>query len=526
MAKHVSTTSSRPKRRRVIAYGFVYLLLLAAALMYTASVYKHAEFGDAQMDEIIYYVSNGLSDGRSVNFLEALRDNMLLLLTLFFLLLLPVIDFYRDRISIVFNFAAFGNNKTWHFNPSRLPMWPKVFYAILMFALGTWSLLASFHVGEYLQALSQTNNVLEQHYQDPRQVKLTFPAKKRNLIYVYMESMENTLASTKNGGQMTPSRIPELESLALDPANVSFSNHPTGLGGALPVTGTTWTVAGMTAQSSGVPLRNNLFGLGQNNQGQLRNFLPGTYGIGEVLAKAGYNESFIMGSESSFGGRDKLLGQHGGYNILDLSSLKAMGKLPRDYNVWWGFEDRKLFEFGREEATRLAAEGKPFNLQLLTADTHFPDGYLDSTCQTPYARQYDNVHACSSARVAEFVEWVKKQPFGANTTIVLTGDHLGMQTAFYDEIIKTPSYQRTVYNAFINPAITTTHSHGRLFSTFDMYPTTLAAMGVKISGERMGLGVNLFSGQSTLVETYGGYQALNAEMDKRSDYYERKLLSK
>lgn len=517
---------SKQKRRLVLAYAVIFVLLLLAAIMYTVSVYKHAEFGDAQMDEIIYYIANGLNDGRSVNFIEALRDNSLLLLILFFLLSLPVIDFYRDRISIAINFATFGNNKTWHFNPSRVPIWLKIIYALLVFGLGAWALLASFRVGEYLHSLNQTGTVLEQHYVDPQQVALQFPAKKRNLIYIYMESMENTLGSRQNGGQMEPSRIPELEQLALDPANISFSNQPDGLGGAVPVSGTTWTVAAMTAQSSGAPLRNDLFGLGQNNQGQLRYFLPGSYGIGQVLEDEGYNQTFIMGSEATFGGRDKLLSQHGNYTILDSTELKKEGRLPADYSVWWGFEDRKLFDFARQEATRLAAEDAPFNLQLLTADTHFPDGYLDPTCPTPYARQYDNVHVCSSARVAEFVRWIQAQPFADNTTIVLTGDHLGMQTSYYDEIVGNSSYQRTVYNAFINSAITTTDTHGRLFSTYDMYPTTLAALGVEIPGDRLGLGVNLFSSRTTLVEKYGSYQALDAELDKRSEYYDTKLLRK
>lgn len=509
-------------KRRVIAYTVIFVLLFITAVLYTASAYKRTQFGDAQLDEILFYMSNGLADGHTTNLIEGLLDNFLLFLILFFLLLLPVIDFYRDRIVIHFKL---GRRKDWVFNPSRMPLWPKLVYAIIAFLLSLWWLLSSFYVTDYLKSLSQSSQVFEDHYVDPEGVKLEFPAKKRNLVYIYMESMENTVASSEHGGQMKQSRIPELEALALDPANVSFSNQPTGLGGSLPVTGTTWTVAAMAAQSSGVPLKNTLFGLGQNDQGALQYFLPGSYGLGDVLAREGYNQSFIMGSNASFGGRDKLLTQHGGYHIMDLDYMKKGGKLPADYNVWWGFEDRKLFEFGREEAMRLADEGKPFNLQLLTADTHFTDGYLDPTCPTPYQRQYDNVHACSSARVAEFVRWLQQQPFGKDTTIILTGDHIGMQTEYYEDIITTPGYQRTVYNAFINPAKLAEHSHGRLFSSFDMYPTTLAALGVRISGDHMGLGVNLFSNEQTLVEKYGSLTALNAELDKRSQYYETRILS-
>ncbi|MBF1039283.1 MAG: LTA synthase family protein, partial [Candidatus Nanosynbacter sp.] len=118
------------------------------------------------------------------------------------------------------------------------------------------------------------------------------------------------------------------------------------------------------------------------------------------------------------------------------------------------------------------------------------------------------------------------QPFYENTTIIISGDHLGMQTSYYDEKIGGTNYQRTIYNTFINPAISTSHSKNRQFTTFDMYPSTLAALGVKIDGDRLGLGTNLFSGKKTLVEQYGGIENLNSELSKRSAYYENKIFTK
>ena len=56
------------------------------------------------------------------------------------------------------------------------------------------------------------------------------------------------------------------------------------------------------------------------------------------------------------------------------------------------------------------------------------------------------------------------------------------------------------------------------FSTMDMYPTILAAMGAKIDGERLGLGTNLFSDKQTLMEEIG-FEALNKEVQKTSDFY-------
>ena len=56
-----------------------------------------------------------------------------------------------------------------------------------------------------------------------------------------------------------------------------------------------------------------------------------------------------------------------------------------------------------------------------------------------------------------------------------------------------------------------------------MFPTTLAAMGVEIPGDRLGLGTNLFSAKLTLTETFG-YEKLDEEIQKNSDFYNTKIL--
>ena len=44
-------------------------------------------------------------------------------------------------------------------------------------------------------------------------------------------------------------------------------------------------------------------------------------------------------------------------------------------------EDKKLFEFAKADITKLAKSGKPFNMELVTIDTHTPDGYVCEDCQ-------------------------------------------------------------------------------------------------------------------------------------------------
>ncbi len=512
------------------------ILLALAAIFIIASQYKQAQFGGSKFDEIVFYIRNGMGDGRSENFQLAALQHLPWAIGLCILFLLPLIDRFRRAVyrvgrAIGRRLRRRSSSPAAEAAPSRSASrryfrWRyKFLYASLIFLASGWYLLQTFEVPAYIQALTQSTKLYETHYVDPKTAHLTFPAKKRNLVYIYMESMENSLLSKAHGGQADSPIIPELEQIALHHTN--FSHTQSGIGGALPATGTTWTVGGMAAQSGGVPLKETFAGgRDHNSLGDFDKFLPGAYTSGDIFKQQGYNQTFIMGSSAKFGGRDKLLSQHGSYQIQDYQYALDHKQLPSaNYKVWWGYEDKKLFTFARQEATRLAEQDKPFNLQLLTADTHFTDGYLDETCKTPHQQQYDNVYACSSKQVAEFVKWLQQQPFAANTTIVLSGDHLGMQTDYYQKKITSPTFQRTVYHAFINPAVTPTNSHNRLFSTMDMYPSTLAALGVTIKGERLGLGTNLFSTKKTLVEELGGIDQLNAELAKRSSYYERRIIS-
>ena len=116
-----------------------------------------------------------------------------------------------------------------------------------------------------------------------------------------------------------------------------------------------------------------------------------------------------------------------------------------------------------------------------------------------------------------------EQPFYENTTIVISGDHLTMDGEFLEELDE--EYIRTVYNCIIHAPVEPLQVKNREFGTFDMLPTTLAAMGVEIEGNRLGLGTNLFSGEETLTEKYG-FEALEKELQKTSEFYNKKFLCK
>ena len=351
---------------------------------------------------------------------------------------------------------------------------------------------------------------IEYYYVNPAEVEISFPEKKRNLIYIFMESMEMTYGDPSVGGDFDENVIPELTELGLSGDDFS---EPGRLNGAVVYNGTNWTMAGMFAQSTGLPLKvpTDLV----NHLDLVEEFFPSVTALGDILEKEGYHNELLVGSYGDFGGRENYYRHHGDYEIYDLRTAYENGDVPKDYYVWWGIEDKKLFRTARRQILRLADEEKPFALTLLTADTHFEDGYLCEDCEDDFKENdYADVMRCSGKRVSNFVKWIMTQDFYENTTIVICGDHLTMDTDFCDDV--DADYQRRTYMTILNSAAGEKDRY-REYSTLDMYPTTLAAMGADIEGEKLGLGVNLYSREATLTEKYG-YENVEKLLSEKSPF--------
>jgi phosphoglycerol transferase len=376
---------------------------------------------------------------------------------------------------------------------------------------------AAFSTGlpEYVYGLFHESELFEERYVSAEEVEITFPEEKRNLVYIFLESMEISYLSEELGGGQEDNLIPELYELATE--NVNFSHEDDRVGGFLPVTGATWTIGAMVAHTAGVPLKlppevaENDYGQGDDG------FLPGIVSLQDILEEEGYYQTLMVGSVASFGGRRQYYLQHGADHVYDISTARRDDIVADNYFVWWGMEDKYLFEYARQELTEISQKDEPFAFTMLTVDTHHIGGYVCEYCESEHDEQYENVMSCSSRQVLEFVEWLEQQPFYEDTTIIVTGDHLSMDKGYFNRNVDE-DYVRRSYNCFINSAVDTQFDENRQFSALDMFPTTLAAMGCTIEGEYLGLGVNLFSGKPTLIELMG-YERFDRQLTMSSDYY-------
>lgn len=486
-------------------------LVFIGILLYISSQWAEQAFSNMTFDQMILALNQPLGQAESSQIFNFLLEPLLnsLLLSSF---VGSVFYFFANYAMILRTKKEMSHRKIF---------FPSVFLMSILILIGGISLsIKTIGYADIKAYYFEETKLYENEYVDPREVDLVFPEKKRNLIYIFLESMENSYASQDFGGVKANNLIPNLTQLALN-EGIQFSNI-NQLGGMYQLPGTNQTASAMVAQTAGLPLRASGGDLDVNTYGKKgTNFFPGAYSLGEILADEGYNQMLFIGSWAGFAGRDKYFKQHGNYEVRDVYWARDQGLIPKDYWEWWGYEDRKLFDFAKDSLTELANQAEPFNFTMLTTDTHFEDGYATEETPNRFNDQYSNVIYDSDRQVKAFLEWIKSQPFYEETTVVIVGDHLTMDRDFFDA--DDPNYQRTIYNVFLNSPIQPVQSKNRILTSLDLFPTTLAALGVEVKGERLALGVNLFSSEPTLAEKIG-FDNLYQALMQRSDFYDQNLM--
>ena len=81
---------------------------------------------------------------------------------------------------------------------------------------------------------------------------------------------------------------------------------------------------------------------------------------------------------------------------------------------------------------------------------------------------------------------------------------------------------RRIYNTIINSKREKNNINDREYANIDMFPTILYALGADIKEDKLGLGVNLYSDNKTLIEEYG-YEKVNNELSSYSKFYNENI---
>ncbi len=313
------------------------------------------------------------------------------------------------------------------------------------------------------------------------------PAKPRNLITVYLESTENTFSDETLFGE---NLLANLDAATSGWASYDLHQFPTG----------GWTMAGIVGTECGIPLKSKLLTVGVNPNDfgeQVEHYLPGATCLGDVLAGHGYTNAFVGGAHTRFGGKDTLLSDHGYSSIQGLADWEAAGEQRSDISAW-GLSDARMFQHAQDTLAGLRAAGTPFNLTILTLDTHDPGAVYPSCTGTDEARLATALK-CSGRAVAGFLDYLKRNGYLDDTVVILMGDHVkntGDSDQLRAQLESVP--ERTIYfRAWSPDGIRFTRQGADQLS---MLPTTLELLGMKVPAGRAALGVS-FVGDHDLAGT-------------------------
>lgn len=348
--------SNNYESRKTFLQIFGALSVAFAALSFYLYQYLYANFWGITFSEIYFHLRANLSGSNMSVFIMPIVKGGILI-----------------AVTVALYFLAVYISKKFH---RKVQVMLVILMLSLLIQVRYLALSAELvSLGNYIKNQKVYSSFIEDNYVDGKTVKITFPDKKRNLIFIYLESMETTFMDQDSGGDVPENIIPELTEIAM--SNISFGNGDK-VEGAVSPEGTRYTVGAIVAATAGVPLHEGII---TNktlttywNTNVSSNYLPNAYTLGDILKENGYNQEFMIGSDADFSGRRQWFRDHGDYKIFDLLYAREKGFVPEDYGVWWGFEDEKLFAFAKKDIISLAENAEPFNFTLLTVDTHFPGG--------------------------------------------------------------------------------------------------------------------------------------------------------
>jgi phosphoglycerol transferase len=337
------------------------------------------------------------------------------------------------------------------------------------------------------------------HYISPAKVSVQ-GAHTKNLVLIYMESLE---AAYANPALFSEDRIAPLTQLPGE----SFARYRQA-------PGTGFTIAAIVATQCGLPLeRMGIFDV--NTQGQVvDDFLPRATCLSDFLERQGYRNVFMGGASLTFAGKGKFLHTHHYDEAYGKEDWVAQGADPHRMNGW-GLYDDDLFAHAKDKLRQLHAEGKPFNLTVLTVDTHEPEGYRSRDCKVR-GEPFEGVVECSAREVADFVAFIKQSGYLDDTNVVILGDHLARKNPVADRLETLP--ERYIFNKFIAKA--PMHKNREEIVHFDLLPTVLEFIGFDARGRQMGLGFGALRANDAKPEA-DRFMKMNESLLNRSEAYLR-----
>ncbi len=438
-------------------------------------------FGDVTVDQILYHVQFG-ADNLIETDKKLVRDFLIKCIYLPLLLaviLMVMLDFRKKIVEtilvIIGKVKIFINQYKASRYLSSVPFPIKLICVALLFAAYKFSLVS--YIKDYVLYFGE--DFYAENYINPKNISIT-PSNPKNLILVYVESLEATYANEEIFNQ-----------------NLIKSVEPETLGGISflrqhQLLGANWTIAGITATQCGVPLKAMLGGGERRNNDAFeyaKSFLPNIICLGDILKAHDYKNIFMGGASLNFAGKGNFFRSHGYDEVYGKEEFEKLYNNQLSTNNWGIFDD-ELLDIAKNKIDALEATGQRYNLTLLTLDTHQPEGHLSRGCRLRGVVHFKGIVKCSADMVSELVLHLKEKGYLKNTTIVVMGDHLAMTNPLIKKIEKEP--HRYVFNNYISN-VSELKKYREDIVHFDHFPSILESIGFNVEGGKLALGISGFN---------------------------------
>ena len=229
----------------------------------------------------------------------------------------------------------------------------------------------------------------------------------KNLVIIYCESLENGYFDNR----LFAGVMPRMNKLIENGEFVSYKDYENCIGSG-------WTIGALYTTQTSLPC---FFGRDGNT---IFNIVNDTklVSYAKVLKSAGYSNLFLSSSKLNFAGTGNMMRMLG-YDTKDFEQFNV----PLS-KTGWGVHDKDLFEQAKIEYDKLVKQQKPFNLTLLTVDTHFTKGVPDERLSNIVSKQFsmDRIEYSVNSLdylINDFYQYIKSQPNFENTEIIILGDH-------------------------------------------------------------------------------------------------------
>lgn len=468
----------RIKKSALVATKFSSYLL--ACTLLTTGLWITRKFGEPNFEQILYHLrfgSSGLIEADAGLVRNFIKHCLLIPIAIS----LALYSYEKFILTIKNRGLANTRKKFGNFFPNYLKKYGVLIYRvslkifvkhlpILLIVLASLFFLTKISFWGYLKNLEHVS-FLDENYRTPSEV--IAPKIKKNLVLIYVESLENTYS---NKSLFEEDLLASINSRTAQ--STSFKNFRQ-------TTGTGWTIAGIVSTMCGIPLKPIALFDGNQQGEQINHFLPGAICLGDILKDAGYQNIFMGGASLSFSGKGKFLKEHGYDELYGADEWR--GKGAYQFNEW-GIYDDALLKNAKIKVAELERRKTPFNLTILTVDTHFPNGYISPTCEKNGVNQFTGIVKCTSDLISDFIVFMEKNGYLKNTEIVILGDHLSMTNAVYDQLLKEEN--RTIFNRFISTEMLRKNRED--IYHFDMFPTILYSLGFRFKNNKLGLGASGF----------------------------------